>query len=170
MERRLALKNLSAAFGGLITLPAWANNWTPESLGISNSISANDSSLLAEIVETIIPETKTPGAKSLKVHQFTMRMIDDCFGEKAQNLMQQGFINTNAIAQKLYNKHFEACDKTQKMNAIIQLRDSDENSKQFTTLVKRLTIQGYTNSEYYMTHVLKYTMAPGFYHGCVPIS
>lgn len=170
MKRRLALKNLSTAFGGLLTLPAWANNWTPDSVSISNKISANDINLLAEIVETIIPETKTPGAKSLKIHLFVMRMVDDCFGEKAQNLMKYGFLTINALAQKSYNKNFEACDSKQKTETLLQLEASDDTGKQFTALVKKLTIQGYTNSEYYMTNVLKYNMAPGFYHGCVPIA
>jgi len=43
-------------------------------------------------------------------------------------------------------------------------------AKQFADFIKNLTIRGYTNSEYFMVNMLKFNMAPGYYHGCVPIS
>nr|WP_290937677.1 hypothetical protein [Haliscomenobacter sp.] len=67
MKRRAAMKSLGVALGGLVALPAWANSWTPDSVGNSTLLALNDEILLAEIVETFIPETNTPGAKSLKV-------------------------------------------------------------------------------------------------------
>ncbi len=77
MRRRSALKNLTVALGGLMSLPAWASGWSPDSLGQFSILPVSDENLLAEIVETILPETDTPGAKSLKVHQFVMRMIQE---------------------------------------------------------------------------------------------
>jgi len=68
MQRRSAIKNLTMAFGGLISLPTWTSAWTPESIGHVSTLSFSEEATLAEIVETIIPETSTPGAKSLKVH------------------------------------------------------------------------------------------------------
>ncbi len=61
MQRRTALKSLSVSLGGLVSMPAWATSWTPDSIGNDKSLSASDEAILAEIVETIIPETKTPG-------------------------------------------------------------------------------------------------------------
>ncbi|HEY1055018.1 MAG TPA: gluconate 2-dehydrogenase subunit 3 family protein, partial [Emticicia sp.] len=112
----------------------------------------------------------TPGAKSLKVHQFAMRMINDCYGEAQQKIFKDGLKKTEELAQQTYQKSFVACDATQKKDLINKMLDSSDNtSKQFSNMIKRLTIQGYTNSEFYMTNVLKFNMAPGFYHGCVPV-
>lgn len=170
MQRRNAIKNLSLAFGGLVALPSWASGWTPESIGKSSNLSYNDETLLAEIVETIIPETSTPGAKSLKVHQFAMRMINDCYGEAAQKTLKDGLKNLEDLAGQTYQKSFTACDATQRKGLFNKMLESSDNtSKQFANMVKRLTIQGYTNSEYYMVNVVKFNMAPGFYHGCVPV-
>ncbi len=158
-----------------MALPAWATNWTPDSLGAISTVSVDEESLLGEIVETIIPETSTPGvdspgAKSLKVHQFALRMIRDCYGEPAQTTLQKGLALTEATAQQAYGKAFEDCDATQRKDVLAKLMAStDPVGKTFVNMVKRLTIQGYTNSEYYLVNVQKFNMAPGFYHGCVPV-
>lgn len=170
MQRRNAIKNLSLAFGSMVALPTWASNWTPESIGKISNLPYNDEELLGEIVETIIPENTTPGAKSLKVHQFAMRMINDCYGEAAQKNLKDGLKKTEELAQQTYQKSFTVCDTTQRKDLINKMLDSsDSTSKQFANMIKRLTIQGYTNSEFYMVNVMKFNMAPGFYHGCVPV-
>lgn len=170
MQRRSALKNLAMAMGGLVSLPAWANGWTPESIGTNTLLSADQVSLLGDIVETIIPETNTPGAKSLNVHQFALRVINDCYGEPAKTTLTKGLAAVEETAQQTYAKAFAAGDATQRKDVLARLAASaDEESKRFAGMIKSLTIQGYMNSEYYLTNVAKYVMAPGFYHGCVPV-
>jgi hypothetical protein len=170
MQRRSALKQVAVAFGGLMSLPAWASNWTPESIGSVSFLPVSDEDLLGELVETIIPETNTPGAKSLKVHQFAMRMIQDCYGEPAQTVLKQGLVLVDQTAQQAYTKAFTACDAPQRLEVLTQMTNaSDPAAKQFVEMIKNLTIQGYRNSEYFMVNQLKYNMAPGFYHGCVSV-
>ncbi|QMU29011.1 gluconate 2-dehydrogenase subunit 3 family protein [Adhaeribacter radiodurans] len=170
MKRRSAIKNLSLAFAGMVSLPAWVSGWTPESIGQVNSLTVPDENLLAEITETIIPETQTPGAKSLKVHQFVMRMIQDCSGEAAQTNLEQGLLKTDELANIAYKKPFMACDAAQRIEILTHLQTSnDPVGKQFVDMVKNLTIRGYMNSEYVLTNIYNYNIAPGFYHGCVPI-
>ncbi|GAB3164926.1 gluconate 2-dehydrogenase subunit 3 family protein [Telluribacter humicola] len=176
MKRRSALKSMGLALGGLVSLPAWATNWTPESIGRTTTLSENQELLLSEIVEAIIPETTTagkvsPGAKSLKVHQFAARMISDCYPASAQEILQKGLANIDAAANKTYSKSFTALTPKERVSVLTAMSTaSDATEKQFVNMIKNLTIQGYTNSEYYMNNVLKYNMAPGFYHGCVPVA
>lgn len=184
MQRRSALKNVAVTISGLISLPAWASGWTPESIGSVSTAAIDDETLLGDIVETFIPETTTapagmperpgvdaPGAKSLKVHQFVMRMVRDCYDEPAQTTLQRGLVLTEATAQQTVGKAFAACDTPQRIAVLTALTAStDPAGKAFVDLVKRLTIQGYTNSEYYLVNVAKFNMAPGFYHGCVPVA
>ncbi|MDJ1501102.1 gluconate 2-dehydrogenase subunit 3 family protein [Xanthocytophaga agilis] len=170
MQRRSALKNVVAALGGMVALPAWATGWTPESLGPVSGLASTEEALLAEIVETIIPETSTPGAKSLKVHQYAMRMITDCYGETAQVNLKQGLVLVDQNARQGYNKPFAECDARQRLDTLSKMKDSaDPGAKQFISMVKSLTIQGYMNSEYVQMNLRGYNMAPGFFHGCVPL-
>lgn len=171
MQRRSAIKSLSLAFGGLVSLPTWASGWTPDSIGHTNTLTAPDENLLAEIVETFIPETTTPGAKSLNVHQFILRMVRDCYGEPAQAALQQGLQKTDELAKQLHKQAFVNCDTTQRTDVLLNMANStDPVTKQFANMVKNMTIRGYMNSEYVMTNITGYVMAPGYYHGCVPIA
>lgn len=171
MQRRSAIKNLSLAFGGLMSLPTWASVWTPESIGHVSTLSFSEEATLAEIVETIIPETATPGAKSLKVHQFAMRMINDCYGEAAQKGLKEGLMTTDIASKLAHGKVFAEIEPAQRLELLKKLATSpDAATKQFVNMIKGLTIQGYQNSEYVMVNIQKYNMAPGFYHGCVPIA
>jgi hypothetical protein len=170
MKRRSAVKNLTLAVAGLVALPAWASGWSPATLGPVATLTVPDESLLAEIVETIIPETDTPGAKSLQVHQFAMRMIKDCYGEAAQTNLEQGLITINQIANGAFNKPFISLEAKQRTDVLTHMQQAeDQAAKQFVDMIKNLTIRGYLNSEYVQVNLLGYTMAPGFYHGCVPV-
>ncbi len=159
-----------------MSLPAWASNWTPESVGPVTTLSASEEALLGELVEAILPQTTnvagvvSPGAKELRVHQFAARMISDCLGEAAQASLKEGLLITEKLANQTYQKGFAALTPKERVDVLQKMNSSsDAAAKEFVGMIKRLTIQGYTNSEYYMTHVLKYNMAPGYYHGCVPV-
>lgn len=170
MKRRTALKSLSMAVAGMVALPAWASGWSSATLGQTMVASVPEATLLAEIVETIIPETTTPGAKSLQVHQFALRMIQDCYGEPARQLLQQGLESVNQVAQGAFNQPFINLDATRRTAVLTHLQKSqDPAASDFIRLIKNLTIQGYLNSAYVMQNILDYNMAPGFYHGCVPL-
>lgn len=170
MKRRAALKHLSLALAGLVSLPAWAESWSPASLGSLAGFQASSQELLAEIVETIIPQTDTPGAKALQVHQFALRMIQDCYGEAAQTNLNQGLAAVDQIAQGAFSRNFMACDTSQRTAVLSHMYKSDSKAeKQFIDLIKGLTIRGYLNSEYVQMNLSGYNMAPGFYHGCVPL-
>ena len=103
MERRIALKNMAVAFGGLLSLPSWAQNWTTESVAAQTAsrsyLSAADDALLAEIAETIIPETDIPGAKSLGVHTYIQKIVKDCMDTQAQDALENGLYTVGEISQ-----------------------------------------------------------------------
>ena len=171
MQRRSAIKNLALTIGGTIVLPSWANAWNKESFQNSPfNISPSQENLLAEIVETIVPKTDTPGAKELNIHQFTIKMVADCYDKKSQETFAKGFDLIDIAVKKDFSKSFVECDAKQKL-AILNKMSNSENSdeKSFVRLVKNLTIQGYLSSEYVMTNLRIYEFAPARYHGCVPV-
>ena len=170
MKRRTALRSVAMAMGGLMNLPAWAHNWNAASVQSAVSVfSASESSLLTEISETIIPATDTPGAKELGVSKLIEKIVADCLDKKAQETFSKGLAATNALSQQKFGKSFAACDASQRVAVVKDLEAStDEATKGFFSMVKGLTIRGYLTSEYVMTNLTGYQMAPGFYHGCVP--
>ena len=171
MKRRLLLKSLSVSVGTLLVMPAWANNWTLQSVRIQTTIlNLEQSNLLAEIVSSIIPEGKIQGAKSLGVPAFIEKMIKDCYEKNAQDDFKKGLENVEILSKSTYNQAFENLSPPQKLEFLKNLQAStDIKQKEFYALVKNLTIQGYTTSEYVMVNYLKYEMAPGHYYGCVNV-
>jgi Gluconate 2-dehydrogenase subunit 3 len=171
MERRTLLKSLSATAGLLVAMPIWAKNWNSTSITNQTSLISTEMDLiLADIVETIIPEGKIPGAKSLGVPAFIEKMIKDCYAKEAQDDFKNGFELLNGLSQLTYSLPFKSLDSSQK-ETVLKTMGTSTNSKQkdFYTTVKNLTIQGYTTSEYVLVNHLKYEMAPGHYYGCVNV-
>ncbi len=157
--------------GGLVSLPGWASNWNPTTLPTGQALlSPKADALLAEVVETIIPATDTPGAKALGVHTFIQKIVTDCMEPAAQDSLTNGLTAVDTLAQKTYNKSFTALDTAQRTDLLKGMSQSAEaNQKDFFTMVKAMTIRGYTTSEYVMNNIMHYQMIPGFYHGCVPV-
>ena len=175
MKRRAALKSLVLAVGGTIYLPAWANNWNLDTIPEKQNgfVFPDQETLLAEIVETIIPATDTPGAKDLGVNRFILTMLTDCYDKPAQIRFLNGLAELDKKIKANYGKSFVACTPAQRL-AI--LRDREEAAKilppekePFFPFLKSMTIQGYLNSEYVMRDVYKYELVPARYNGCFPV-
>jgi Gluconate 2-dehydrogenase subunit 3 len=171
MKRRIALQNMGLAFGGLISLPTWANGWNSSIIKSKSPLLLQEQEqILAEIVETIIPTTDTPGAKPLEVHRFVQKMIKDCYDKTSQETFSKGIDATEELAKKTYGKSFVECDAKQRNELLKSLEKSEiQANKSFLMMTKNLTINGYLNSEYVMTNLTHYEMAPARYHGCVPV-
>ncbi|TAE32214.1 MAG: gluconate 2-dehydrogenase subunit 3 family protein [Cytophagales bacterium] len=183
MQRRNALKTVAATLGGLLILPAWADRWTPQTVQFAPAgkrlLSATEVDLLAEITETIIPATKTanppkteiPGARALRVHQFVEKMVADCYDKAAGELLRKGLNSgVDEMAQTVTGKPFLEGDAAQRLDVLKQLSTStDATQKNFLALVKSLTIRGYMSSEYVMTNITHYEMAPARYNGCAKV-
>ncbi len=160
---------MAGAVGGLISLPAWANGWTTETARPTRQILSRDQiDRLADMAETIIPATDTPGAKALNVHQFIQKMVADCYEPKAQETLRAGLDALDGLAQKSFGKNFAEGDVAQRTTLLTQL-SQDPVQKDFYSLVKGLTIRGYLSSEYVMTNLTHYEFMPARYHGCVPV-
>jgi hypothetical protein len=170
MERRVALKNMAAAMGAMVSLPVWASGWNNSSLGEVKYTSAGQAEVLKSIVESIIPKTDTPGAGELGVATFVQRMVTDCYDQKTQDTFSKGIDAVDGQSTKSFGKSFADSSKIQQLQLLKELEKStDPDQKAFFGMVKNLTIQGYMSSEYVMTNLTHFEFIPGRYHGCVPV-
>ena len=161
---------MAALASGLVALPAWANAWTSASVGLNHTLlSTSQADTLVDIVDTLIPASDTPGAKALNVPDFVQKMLADCYEPIVQQKVRDGLDRVDTLAKASFGQPFAACDNMQRLDVLKQLQAAPEAANQeMYALIKNLTIQGYTTSEYVMTKFLNYTMIPGHYYGCVP--
>ncbi|PRY16409.1 gluconate 2-dehydrogenase subunit 3-like protein [Pontibacter ummariensis] len=171
MERRIAIRNMALVMAGLVILPGCdLGSKRAKAQTVQPGFSPEQNALLAEVVETIIPATDTPGAKELGLHTFVQLMLVDCYEQEVRDNFVKGLDTVGATANKEFGKPFAACTEAQRTDILLTLEQSDkEEQKAFYELVKDLTILGYTTSEYVMTNLTEYTPIPGHYYGCVPV-
>jgi hypothetical protein len=172
MKRREMFSTLGVGLMTTLSLPAWANGWTAQKLP-KHALSLNliQSSVLEDLSETILPETDSPGAKTLEIPKFIETMVADMYTPADQKRFKDSLLKVEDISKLLYGKPYLECSKEQKLNLLQGLNiSSDKDQKWFFDTTKGLTIRAYTSSEYYLTEVAKFEFAPGRYYGCVPLN
>ncbi len=95
--------------GGLIALPSWAKAWSLETLPrMALPLPGLEGNTLALIIEAIIPESDTKGAKSLGVPAFINTMLADCYEKKVVENVEKSLTRVEAIAQAKFQQGFAA--------------------------------------------------------------
>lgn len=180
MNRREAIRNVAILLGSAIsasTLSALegCNPKGPDNYALQTP---ETKKILAEIAETIIPETDTPGAKAAKVDEFIALMLNDCYKPEDQKLVLDGLKKIDEAAEKQYKKSFvdlSADERTALLTEIDKERvtyNKRENKKQedpahYFQILKELTLTGYFTSQAGATKALRYVPVPGKYEGCI---
>jgi len=172
MNRRVVIRNMALAVTGLVLLPG-CDLSTKKAVAheLQPYLSPSQEGLLAQVVDTIIPATDTPGAKDLNVHLFVQKMVTDCYEKEAQENLVNGLEALKTKAKKAHGKAFDACSTAERIALLRGMEQSGEAMEQeFYKLVKGLTVQGYMSSEYVMMNLTHYEAVPGHYYGCVPVN
>ncbi len=174
VNRRVAIRQILCISAGAVLIPACLQDKSKSSILLKNmKLDASQENLLADLSDLIIPATSTPGARDLYTHLFALKMLDDCFTKEKQQQFLNGMKQFEAGVQKKYSSPFLKCSPENKKAILADLesrKNSNDDSAFFYATLKRLTIQGYTSSQYYLTNVQIYEMVPGHYHGCVPVT
>jgi hypothetical protein len=191
MKRRTVLKNTALLFGYAITAGALTETfiacknearnvtlaWKPEFLTV------NQANTLAEMTETILPRTATPGAKDIGVPQFIDKVLKKLLSEADQKEFIAGLEKLEETCKSTNGKYFDECTQAQREALLLKM---DKAAAKFPpnmwgiTLVKNpdpitfyrrlkgLTLQAYFTSEKVNKELLVYEPVPGKYDGAMP--
>ena len=140
-------------------------------------LDAQQVAYLDEVADTILPATKTPGAKAAHVGSFMAVMVRDCYLPADQQTFLKGIKQLEAASQKQNGQGFLACTPAQR-TALLTALDAEqkqysktkkiEDPNHYFRMMKELTLLGYFTSEVGATQALRYLPVPGKYDGCVP--
>ena len=180
MNRREVIQQMGFFMGGTIVSPSllrFLEGKAPlPSTGKRLFFAADKEALIAEIADTIIPTTDTPGAKEAGVAPFIILLLNDCYAPKEQKIMNDGLDQVESISMDLNKKSFinsSVAERTavlQKIEAAaFAERKAGNKTPQFWFMMKELTTSGYFTSEIGATKALEYLPIPGAYHGCVDL-
>jgi len=169
MERRELLKLIVSATGmAMIGTPTMAFAYgilrAPDA---GNIFTDGEVAALDEIAETILPRTKTPGAKDAGVGLFMAQYATDCYSTGEQMTFRNGLdeINTRAGGA------FVALSSPERTQLLVTL-DSEAKGRgtgdpHYFTMLKQLAIFSFFTSKVGSTEVLRHVAVPGYYDGDV---
>ena len=171
VNRRNAVKKIAIASGSLITLPFWmgcnSNDAPPTHL---SSFSITEQETLAVLTDTIIPAGNTIGALSVGIDKYLQKLIDNCYEKDVQDNVKTQLKELESMSQNLHKKPFKDCRQIYREQLFLEFSLSpNKPPKDFFTLIKSETINGFTTSKEVMQKYFHYQVAPGHYYGCVDI-
>lgn len=175
MNRRELLKMIAAATGyAMIGSPVLLSGCSAGDYA-SEVFSADDLNLLAEISETIVPRTHTPGAKDAEVAPFMTKIVDNCYSDADQITFHTGLREFREACLARYSVAFEMLSEQQRVEFLTKLDVTARNhvrteggSAHYFTMMKQLTLFSYFTSEIVQTQVLRHVPIPGRFDGCYP--
>ena len=178
MNRREAIRQVTAMLGGvvfvgsgdLLTAVEHAHARVTASRTQIGTFTAQDIALLDEVADTILPETKTPGAKAAKVGSFMAVMVTDTYDDPQQAIFRDGMRKLNGAgfmtkspAERL--AFLEQLDREQKTYMDTRAQGAPVH---YFREMKELTLFGYFTSEIGCSQAMRYRETPARFDPCVP--
>lgn len=130
ISRREAIYVVSTLLGGMAFvggsgLLAAVEKARPAAQGVTGDFSAQDIAFLDEIAETILPATKTPGAKAAKTGAFIAVMVTDCYNAAQQKVFREGMRKLEEACKKANDVPFMAATPAQRL-AVLTVLDKEQ--------------------------------------------
>jgi Gluconate 2-dehydrogenase subunit 3 len=130
INRREAMRRISALLGGITfvggsgLLAALENASLPVA-GTPGEFSAENIAFLDEIAETILPETKTPGAKAAQTGAFMALMVTDSYSHAQQKIFREGMQKIEDATKKAHKVSFMQATAQQRL-AVLSVLDREQ--------------------------------------------
>jgi hypothetical protein len=175
INRRDAIQRVALLMGGTLSMPSLAASLETFEFSGNTAFNPEQLKLITEIADTIIPRTKTPGAKDAKVQNFISAVVTDCYAPADREKFIAGLADVDKEGQAQFKKNFVKCSPAQRIEVLKKVEQAGMEHRKagkgnhFWFMVKELTLTGYFTSEPGATMALEYVHVPGRYEGCVPL-
>ncbi|AWW32750.1 gluconate 2-dehydrogenase subunit 3 family protein [Echinicola strongylocentroti] len=173
MERRSAIKNVLAIFGGAMTMSTLAvleQGCQPVKDNETVGFGEESIRLLTETGDIILPDTEgVPGAGACEVGNIIVKMLNDCYSQADQEEVLSFISYVRDKEQMMDLTRSEREQLIGKIDAEVygETKNTPSFSAKGYKLIKELTVFGYFSSEIGLTKALDYHMIPGRFDGCI---
>jgi hypothetical protein len=174
VNRRTAIRQFLFVSAGVVLLPSCLHDRQGSSIPLRNmTVSADQERLLAELADTLIPAGQTPGAATVSGHLFVLKMLDDCHTKEQQQKFLKGLQQLDEASRSASGHGFSEATPTERAALLTSIENKKTAGDALNYCygeMKRLTIQAWTTSQFFLTKVHIYELVPGRWHGCVPVN
>lgn len=176
MNRREAISRVALILGGTVVGGELLVSCTPNVKKERKIFDKDQISFLNEVGDTILPATKTPGAKAANVGSFMALIVQDCYNATDQEIFLKGLGQIDEASKKRYNDQFIDLDAPQRNTLLTELDKEQQEymrhkkrgePSHYFRMMKELTLIGYFTSEVGATQALRYVAVPGEYKACI---
>lgn len=151
------------------------------------SLDAHQNTTVVAMIDLIIPETETPGAKGVRVNEFIDLILTDWATPEEKKNFLQGLADIDKRSNELFGKNFADASTPQQEALLRSIDDVEMADRQrparhgntvpepdahmkgpFWVVFKNITLHGYYTSQVAFERELKLQIIPGAQHGCAP--
>src|SRR3978361_2067017 len=105
MNRREAISRVALIMGGtIISAEYFLSGCEHAPVKVTELFDKQHIKFLDEVGDTILPATKTPGAKDVHIGSFMALMVRDCYNPENQQIFVNGVTQLNDGCKQKYNK------------------------------------------------------------------
>lgn len=128
MDRRELIKMIALLTGGAVVgSEVFLTGCKPKDQAVKDGAPAplteTDATFLDEVAETILPQTKTPGAKAAKVGSFMVLYVNDCYTPKEQQVFHDGIDQLDKACKKMHDHDFMSATPQQRHDLFLSLEN-----------------------------------------------
>jgi hypothetical protein len=131
IDRREAIRRVSALLGGVALiggsslLVSCTKDREPAAAAGAGTFTTDDIAFLDEVADTILPDTKTPGAKAAKVGAFMAVMVTDTYDADDQKIFREGMRKLDDASQQMNKVPFMKATPAQRL-ALLEALDREQ--------------------------------------------
>lgn len=152
------------------------------------SLDAHQNATVVAMIDLIIPETDTPGAKGARVNEFIDLILTEWAIPEEKKDFLDGLAGIDKKSSELYGKNFVDVSAAQQEVLLRSIDDVAMANRQrparhgntvpepdahmkgpFWVVFKNITLHGYYTSQIAFEKELKLQIIPGSQHGCAPV-
>lgn len=171
MKRRQAIQGLATISAGAFLFSS-CDLFDPQPVYSNIPLKRSQRHLISQLSDAILPKQGLEIITPEPTLDFVLTMVNDCYSPEDIEKYIVGMNEFELYLEQNYKKRFDRIETALQLDILKNLDESKELSLEldfFYTTTKRLTMQHFTSSDYFMTNYLDYEMVPGRYLGCVTI-
>lgn len=165
MKRRQAIRNIAIATAAAYFLPQCKNE--PKYPNIP--LDADQRKLLDQLTEALLPKANTTVKTPESTPDFILTVLNDCYSPEEASKYLVGLKELQVHLAQQYNAELGALPAAQQADVFAFLAGKEgltEPLKFFYETTRNLSLEHFTNSEFFLKNVKKWEFIPGRFVGC----
>ena len=172
MKRRQAIKNLVIITSAAAILPSCQ----PEAANVpvyeNIPLDKKQRKFIEQFTEALLPKGDSGVTTPETTTDFVLTIFNDCQSPEDIQKYMAGLTELQTYVKQKYSSDFGSLGADKQAEIFAYLSGGEglsEPLKFFFGSTRRLTVEHFTSSEFFLQNVLKWEFAPGRFKGCVAV-